>query len=242
MPSIGKPDIVKQNNKFNKVSIHKSKITKGKVDQVNARKTTKDIGKNEFLKLLSYQLQHQDPLKPMDQHKFAADLAQFSQLEQLVNIKKELSDKNVMKNMEAKFNASNLLGKEVMALGSTVELQRDGQEAPVFFKLESPMQKVVVKVFDQFNNLIGQVESEDLPVGDHELVWDGNYLDGGQAKSGVYNITVVGWDEESNKKTIESKISGIVQGITFHKDGPLLHVGGRKIFLRDIASFKVPQK
>ena len=35
------------------------------------------IGKNEFLELLTFQLANQDPIKPMDQHKFSAELAQF---------------------------------------------------------------------------------------------------------------------------------------------------------------------
>src|SRR3954465_95617 len=38
------------------------------------------MGKDEFLKLLTFQLQNQDPMNPMDQSKFTGELAQFSQL------------------------------------------------------------------------------------------------------------------------------------------------------------------
>src|SRR6187431_3188777 len=41
------------------------------------------MGKDEFMKLLTFQLQNQDPMNPMDQSKFTGELAQFSQLEQL---------------------------------------------------------------------------------------------------------------------------------------------------------------
>jgi flagellar basal-body rod modification protein FlgD len=46
----------------------------------------KTVAKDDFLKLFVTQLQHQDPLSPMDSAGFTAQLAQFSSLEQLTNI------------------------------------------------------------------------------------------------------------------------------------------------------------
>ena len=43
------------------------------------------LGKDEFLQLLVAQLRHQDPLSPMEGAEFAAQLAQFSSVEQLVS-------------------------------------------------------------------------------------------------------------------------------------------------------------
>ena len=45
-----------------------------------------ELGKDDFLKLFTKQLQAQDPLNPMDSSDFTAQLAQFSSLEQLQNI------------------------------------------------------------------------------------------------------------------------------------------------------------
>src|SRR5690606_13239035 len=53
--------------------------------------TKKDVvGKDEFLNLLVHQLQNQDPLDPMDSQQFAVQLAQFSSLEQLIDINAKL--------------------------------------------------------------------------------------------------------------------------------------------------------
>ena len=50
-----------------------------------------DMGKNEFLKLLVAQLRNQDPLAPSDGKEMAAQLAQFSSVEQLVSVNDTLS-------------------------------------------------------------------------------------------------------------------------------------------------------
>ena len=49
-------------------------------------KTNNELGKDEFLKLLVTQLQHQDPLAPMEDTDFIAQMAQFTSLEQMKNM------------------------------------------------------------------------------------------------------------------------------------------------------------
>ncbi|MDA8387920.1 MAG: hypothetical protein M0Z58_04545 [Nitrospiraceae bacterium] len=61
---------------------------------------------NEFLQLLTAQLQYQDPLQPIDNTQFAAQLAQFSQLDQLSSLNSEVA--GLSNNM-----ASSLIGKYV---------------------------------------------------------------------------------------------------------------------------------
>ena len=55
-----------------------------------AKATTQTLGKDDFLKLLVTQLQHQDPLNPTDNSQFMAQMAQFSTLEQITNVGEEL--------------------------------------------------------------------------------------------------------------------------------------------------------
>jgi flagellar basal-body rod modification protein FlgD len=49
------------------------------------RKTGGTLGKDDFLKLLVGQLQHQDPMQPSDDQQWIGQMAQFSQLEQVSN-------------------------------------------------------------------------------------------------------------------------------------------------------------
>ncbi len=48
------------------------------------------LGRNEFLQLLVAQMKNQDPLNPMDGQEMAAQLAQFSQVEQLLEINESM--------------------------------------------------------------------------------------------------------------------------------------------------------
>ncbi|MBL0159819.1 MAG: hypothetical protein IPP47_22340 [Bryobacterales bacterium] len=61
----------------------------------SAKSTNSDMAnKDVFLQLMVAQLKNQDPLSPTDSAQFMGQLAQFSQLEQLVAIRQELTDLN----------------------------------------------------------------------------------------------------------------------------------------------------
>ena len=68
------------------------------------------IGKDGFLKLLITQLQNQDPLEPMKNEDFAAQLAQFSSLEQMQNLNENF---NQMMDLNKVSSTASLIGKEV---------------------------------------------------------------------------------------------------------------------------------
>jgi flagellar basal-body rod modification protein FlgD len=70
----------------------------------------KALGKDSFLKLLVTQLQHQDPTKPMEDREFIAQMAQFSSLEQITNLNREI--KSLLKSSESSM-AYGILGKRV---------------------------------------------------------------------------------------------------------------------------------
>lgn len=72
----------------------------------SSRAPNPNLGKEEFLRLLITQLRFQDPLKPMEDKDFIAQLAQFSSLEQM---------QNVAKSSDRAYSLS-LLGKRVIAI------------------------------------------------------------------------------------------------------------------------------
>ncbi len=74
-----------------------------------AKKTSDDsLGKDQFLKILVTQLRNQDPMQPMQDRDFIAQMAQFSSVEQLMNMSNELT--LMRQNMGS---ASSLIGKTI---------------------------------------------------------------------------------------------------------------------------------
>lgn len=93
-----------------------------------------DLDKNAFLQLLVTQLRCQDPLEPMDDREFIAQLAQFSSLEQLQNMNSNLGffmDLTILQ------QASNLVGKEVDVYGGDEDIT--GIITEVRFTNKGPM-------------------------------------------------------------------------------------------------------
>lgn len=77
--------------------------------QTAAKKdATQTLGKDEFLKILVTQLRYQDPMSPLQDREFIAQMAQFSSVEQLMNMSSELS--LLRQSLGA---ASSLIGKTI---------------------------------------------------------------------------------------------------------------------------------
>lgn len=100
---------------FNQSAVDKFK-TKMEVDSVNKaiKKDGKEIvqtmGKDQFLKLLITEMQHQDPTNPMQDKEFIAQMAQFSSLEQMTNLNTGMNKLLSSINFQQSFD---LLGKNV---------------------------------------------------------------------------------------------------------------------------------
>ena len=195
------------------------------------------MGKDEFMKLLTFQLQNQDPMNPMDQSKFTGELAQFSQLEQLSNLNKKFEDSGKNQGIQDKFYAASFVGKKVVTNSSTLNLKESGDASEVLFKLDGQASKVMIRILDSQNNVSGEIWKEGLSEGSHQVTWDGVALDGTPAVKGKYTAQVKAWDENNQEIGTRTEATGIVQSVTFDQGEPVLTVDGQKVFLRDVASF-----
>lgn len=195
------------------------------------------MGKDEFLKLLTFQLQNQDPMNPMEQNKLTGELAQFSQLEQLSNLNKKFDEGNKTKAMEDKFYAASFVGKKIVTSGSSIELKQSGDPGDVLFKLDGDASRVMVRILDDKNNIMGEIWKEGMSGGSHQVTWDGVALDGSPAVKGTYHAQVKAWDNSGNEIGTRTEATGVVESVRFDEGEPVLTVNGQKVYLRDVQSF-----
>ena len=144
------------------------------------------LGKDDFLRLLLTQLQHQDPLNPMDNTQFIAQTAQFTSLEQLQNINTALGKLTAASTASGVSQAAALLGKTVKTAGSgpvSLPYSLAGASAPVH-----------VEVLDQDGNVLRSMDIGSKPAGAYTAQWDGRDSAGHPMASGryYYRVSAVG--------------------------------------------------
>ena len=104
-----------------------------------SRTVTNELGKDAFLKLLIAQLSNQDPLNPMEDREFIAQLAQFSTLEQMTALNKTMDS---MASLD-KYNVVNYVGKTIFfqyeAPDGSIEARMDTVVAVWFDPKEGPI-------------------------------------------------------------------------------------------------------
>ncbi|MGI6567171.1 MAG: flagellar hook assembly protein FlgD [Firmicutes bacterium] len=93
-----------------------------------------ELGKNDFLRLLTIQLKYQDPMDPVKDHDFIAQLAQFSALEQTENLS-QVMERFVasQEKMGIVAQATGLLGKEVVVINSATQETATGIVSSIRF-------------------------------------------------------------------------------------------------------------
>jgi len=105
------PDVSSSSSFLNSVQVPATSSTGATAASTTADKT-KQLGKQDFLKLLMAQLQNQDPMKPMDDTQMIAEMAQFSALEATQSLQQTLQTSS---NNQTIAQASALIGKYIQA-------------------------------------------------------------------------------------------------------------------------------
>ncbi|MDQ7031563.1 MAG: flagellar hook assembly protein FlgD [Desulfonauticus sp.] len=194
----------------------------------------KQLGKNDFLKLLVTQLEHQDPLNPMDDKDFIAQLAQFSSLEQMSNVAEGVNKLVEANNSQQMLGAVSFIGKEVTAAGDSLSKQGD-KVSTVYYSLNDLAKSVYVNVFDQFGNIIYSESLGTRQPGDYEFHWDGKDFTGNNAPDGVYTVRFAAEGVNGQPVLVDTQVSGKVAGVQTGNTGTVLRLeDGRTVGLQEI--------
>ena len=195
----------------------------------------KGLSQDDFLKLLLTQLQSQDPLKPLDNQEFAAQLATFNSLDQLIGINKKLDAVQGQQLQLSQLEATALIGKEVRATGSSVSLSA-GKEATLNYSLEGNASRVVVNITDSAGNLVRALEVGSQKAGKQTVTWDGTDTGGTPLEPGTYNFAISAIDANGNKVGASTFIQGLVTGMNMTGSEPQLEIGGVEIPVSAVTS------
>lgn len=183
---------------------------------------------DQFLRLLISQLQHQDPLNPLTDQNFTAQLAQFSSLEQLTDINKNLLGLGGIQQDLVNSQALNLLGKSVLVSGDNAVHLKDGHSDSIL--VDTPASATSVKV--QIKNAAGTVvRTITVPPGSgrREVAWDGLDDTGHSLANGDYKLSVDARDASDKVVDATLFLSLTIDGISFADGGVKLASGGHSV-------------
>ena len=190
---------------------------------VSAGKASGAMGKDAFMKLLVAQISHQNPLKPMDDTAFVAQLAQFSALEQTMGINKRLDDLATQQRGVANTELGALVGKKVTVRGTMTTLDSSGIGAPISFSLEGNAKTVSVNIADPTGKVVRTIQVGAQSAGLTKITWDGRNNDGLAQPPGPYTVSVIAKDGESSVP-VSQETTGTLVGIDFSKGYPNLQL------------------
>jgi len=207
-------------------------------ENLYATKKEDKLGRDAFMKLFLAQMNHQDPLNPMDTTEFSAQLAQFSTLEQLYNVNENLESIEGNQSSDSKYNALGLMGKEVQAQSNSL-LLNDNSSAKGAFYLDAPAEGCIVRIYDENGKVVKEINMDGQFAGTHTFEWDGSDASGNMRTSGIYNYDVSAVSPEGDMLSVEKYIEGTVTRVSLFEEEPVIYVNDTPMSMEQIVNIKI---
>jgi flagellar basal-body rod modification protein FlgD len=170
-----------------------------------------------FLKLLTAQLQNQDPLSPIDSEEFTQQLVQFSQVEQQIRTNQNLESLITQSQAASAALPLSYLGRAAMIAGAATTLA-DGAARWVYSFADAPA-SVTLTVKDASGRVVRTLEGV-AAAGTHNLSWDGRLDSGGRAQSGVYTLSVSARNSAGEAMSSSINVIETVAGVDLSAAAP----------------------
>jgi flagellar basal-body rod modification protein FlgD len=175
-----------------------------------------------FLTLLTTQLQHQNPLDPLDTNQFTQQLVQFAGIEQQLKSNEQLKSLVEIEKSAQATQALVYVGSNVAVDGSKAQFDKS---ATWNFHSDKNTSATIT-----ITNSAGQTAytgNFSLKEGNSSFVWDGKGNDGVQWPAGTYTLTATGKDSSGNNVAISTEVQGVVDSVDLTASPPLLSIGGQ---------------
>jgi len=182
------------------------------------------LDRDAFLKLFTTQLKNQNPLDPMENEAFVAQLAQFSSLEAMTGVRTSMDSMAADSKSSRFLLGSSLIGKKIERVSNLVTVA-EGEKVTSKANLPELADSGVFSIYDATTNeLVYKKDFNRMPPGAVDLTWNGQNQEGDQMPAGQYRfeftanrggnlttvpllnkqtIAAVSWDKEVEELEIE---------------------------------------
>jgi flagellar basal-body rod modification protein FlgD len=204
-----------------------------------ARTASSELGKDQFLLLLTTQLRYQDPLEPVDNQQMIAQLAQFSQLEELQGLSSKIDAMTVATASSSQLGTTQLVGKQALFHADRIGLTAG---APSTFQLglaEATGDTTAV-ISDASGRVVRTLHLGPAAAGTRDVRWDGLDDQGKPLPSGEYVLAVGGTRSDGSPVEATASVRATITGVAFADGVAQLLVAGRQIPLSSVVEISTP--
>jgi len=180
---------------------------------------------DEFLTLLTTQLQNQDPTDPLDNSEMVTQLAQISTISSIENVTTTLEGISSQISAAETLQASALVGNGVLIEGNSIQVA-DGSATTFGVTLADAADDVSVTIKNSSGTVVATLDVGSMSAGTQSLSWDGTLDDGSTAADGSYTFSVAASSDGSAVTATALKYA-LVTGVTTDSSNQVaLDLGG----------------
>jgi flagellar basal-body rod modification protein FlgD len=198
------------------------------------------LDKDAFMKIMLVQMKNQDPTNPLKSHEMAAQLAQFTQLEQLQNINTSLDEMKAKAKPSESFQSLNLLGKVVAGDSSKVFRSKGDREHDISFHIPNSAKTVKLTITNEAGDVVRNATINNVKAGGNSWTWNGKDNKDNISPAGNYKVTIEAIASNDQKISVKTDFEGVISGVNFTPQGTLLMVGNQAVRLQDIRKIVDP--
>lgn len=198
------------------------------------------LGKDDFLKLLLTELQHQDPTSPMDSDKILTQTSQLATLESATKTNTALENLSAQLKESVSSNATNLIGKMGSLGYNAITLANSKSTYEVYFPTE--IKDGTLTITDKNKNVVKTIDLGDVAAGKSGVVtfeWDGKDKDGTQLADGYYAVTADYVDKAGASKTTQFGVYP-VESIRYENGASYVKLGSTYFPISDVVEYYQP--
>jgi flagellar basal-body rod modification protein FlgD len=189
----------------------------------NPDKAPGELGKDDFMKLLTTQLSQQDPLSPVDNQAFVQQLSQMASVERLANISGSIEQLAMAQASNTSAQMVSFIGKSVETASDTIQVDSGAPAHEFGVQLDDDTAEAEVVIRDEDGEVVRRIELGAREAGDHDVSWDGLDKDGAPVEDGQYTFEVIAKDDDGEDIGSSTFSRREVTGVSFANGFPRLN-------------------
>lgn len=199
---------------MNEISLQDDLARLGLTARQNQERTDNELGQEDFMSLMIAQFQNQDPFAPMENGEFLGQLAQFGAVDGIDRLNTAFSGLSESIYSDQALQASNLVGRDVLAESSTAYLEEGGNLSGAI-ELTASAENVEIDILDGAGQLVQRLQLGQQASGVVDFAWNGMRSNLELAAPGDYRMEariVRGATTESTSTLINARVDSVNLG------------------------------